>query len=504
MARKLISKRGLSILLLSIVAVVAILPLVGLILHSFDGINRDILQNVLYKSFLTSMMLSGTVAMISTIVGLLFALLFVKTDFKYTKIVLIILLIPLLLPPFVIALAWIDMLGVTSDWLFGFWGVVLVQSTIYLPISILFIMLFLKQIDATLENMALLYCGNVTLFRYITIPLIKPAIIFSFLLIFILSFSEVSIANTLRYHLFAQESFISFSAFYDFKSATILALPMLSIALLIFLIHKFYINKKMLFKQNTKKINILKLTTSSQIALGCITFIITLIVVILPLYMVVSKSDLPSFYQALTLSFPSLFRSFSYSLIAAFLLTCLGFLTGVLTMLYPSAITAILNNAIIFIFILPATLLATALILFYNHPYSNFIYATPLIIIFAYLGKFLAFASKISEARIVQIPKSSLQAAAIFGAGFFDTLRYIIIPQSKSTLLMIFFISFIFCFRDSSLGMMLYPAGYETLPTYTINYMANGSESIIASLIMILILSILLPFLLILRIKKYA
>ena len=127
-----------------------------------------------------------------------------------------------------------------------------------------------------------------------------------------------------------------------------------------------------------------------------------------------------------------------------------------------------------------------------------------MMIIFAYLGKFLALPAKISQARVMQISKSTLQAASIFGASFFDTLRYIIIPQSKNTVIMIFFISFIFCFRDSTLSMMVYPAGYETLPTYIIHYMANGSEPIIASLIMILILSILLPFLLIVGSRKYA
>ena len=503
MAREVSGKRGLLILLLSIVAFVALLPLLTLILNSLLQLNTTPFQTTLYTIFFSSIGLSTTVAMLSTSIGALFALLFVKTDFRYSHIILTLLLVPLLLPPFIIALAWIDMLS-NSAWLFGFWGVVLVQSSIYLPLAILIIMLFLKQIDANLENMALLHTHHLKLFRYITLPLIKPAIIFSFLLIFVLSFSEISVANTLRYHLFAQESFIAFSAFYDFQSATIMALPMLSIALFIFIIHKLFIDKKMLFKQHTQKINKIKLPDFYQIVFAAIAFFTTLIFVILPLVFILSKSDVSSFTQALTLSYPSLFRSFAYSFLSALLLAGVGFLTGVLHALYPSAMTSFLNNAILFTFILPATLLATALILFYNHPYSNFIYASPMIILFAYLGKFLALSFKISEARIMQIPKSTLQAASLFGASFFDTLRYIILPQSKQTMLMIFFIAFVFCFRDSSLSMMLYPAGYETLPTYIINYMANGSESIIASLIMILILSILLPFFMIAGSKKYA
>ena len=67
----------------------------------------------------------------------------------------------------------------------------------------------------------------------ITLVLMLPSAMVSFLLIFILSMGEFSVANFLRYDIFPMESFIQFSAFYDFRTATLYAMPLLAIVLVI-------------------------------------------------------------------------------------------------------------------------------------------------------------------------------------------------------------------------------------------------------------------------------
>jgi len=130
------------------------------------------------------------------------------------------------------------------------------------------------------------------------------------------------------------------------------------------------------------------------------------------------------------------------------------------------------------------------------------VYTSALVLIFGYVAKYAAVAAKMSETRLLQIPPSMLEAAQVSGAGWFSVLRYILFPQSKKMLLAVFIVSFIFSFRESTITMLVYPPGYETLPVYIVTQMANGKPEMIAALCAIMVLSIVLPFFILNRRKS--
>jgi len=250
-----------------------------------------------------------------------------------------------------------------------------------------------------------------------------------------------------------------------------------------------------------QRINIIKLSNKQQfffsVVLACFIFVI----LVSPLFSLFSHVNAESFVLAMKQALFALINSFTYSLSAAALLTLLGFLSAYVISFRLLVGWRFFDGGIVFLFTLPSTLFGIGLILLYNRAWLDFIYASAFIVILAYVGKYLALAVKMSEHKLQQMPSSMLEAAKLSGASWFDTLRYILLPQSKNILAAVFVVSFIFSFRESTLTMLLYPAGQETLSVYIITQMANGRPDMVAGLCLIMVLSIVVPFFMLMRRK---
>jgi len=495
-------QRGMLLyLVLGILFILGALPLLFMFygtLETTDGLSLDAYKKMLqtpalWQSFQNSLSLGLVVAFLTTAAGTFLGVLIGKTTLLFRHFLLILLLIPLLIPPYILAYSWFGLLGretLLGTLLFGFWGTAFILFSIYLPIPILLTILFIRQINPKLEESALLICGWPCVLKNITLPLIAPAMVFSFLLVFILSFGEFSVANFLRYNVFPTESFTQFSAFYDFKTATVSAMPMLLIALIVIFIERRTSGKVLRF--STPYQPILIALGKRQIPFLLIVALLTVITVLLPLLSLLWQIDGESFALALEKAFAPLSRSVLFAALGATLLLFFGLLSayGIENRLRG---WKLLDGMMLFLFILPSTLIGIALILFWNRPYTNFIYGTVLIILFGYVVKYLFLSSKIIERKLAQIPHSLVESAELTGASPLQILWFIIIPLTKESLIIAWLIGFIFSLRESTITMLVYPAGLDTLPLYIFTQMANGKPQIVASLCLIMIGIVILP-----------
>ncbi len=495
------NQNRLSTALFLLFVVVGLAPILMMTYNTFIDINTIDLKQLLKssESFKRSMVLSLFVAIFTTFIGTLLGIILGKSDLKFSKFFLTLFIIPLLIPPNIIALGWIDLIGVNgflSELLFGFFGTFWVLFCIYLPIPILLSIFFLKQIDPALEDAGRVYTSDKGTLKKIVLPLITPAILLSFLLVFILSFGEYSVANVLRYHVFPLESFIQFSAFYDFKTAMLTSMPMLIIALLAVLIEQIYINKKRFKYRTFNTYNTIKLTHKEQVLTTIFISCSLFLIVFLPIFTIFFKiGSWESFSIALSKAMHPLIRTIIYGFSGATVLMIFGFLYGYIIEFKIGSFWKILDAGIILLFTLPATLLGISLILFYNRSFLEFIYTSPIIIIIGYFTKYLLLSTKITQTKLSSIPKSMTQAAQTTGANWFQTLRFILIPLSKSTLVTIFLVGFIFSIRENSITMLVYPPSMQSLPVYITTQMANANPEIIASFCTIMIFVTLLPLL---------
>ena len=488
---------------IGIVVALGLFPVLSMVAHTFydaQGVTLShyrvlFTQPSLASSFFRSLGLGVFVASLTTLVGTSLGILLSKTTLLYRTVWVLLLLIPLLIPSYILAYGWYTLVGRESmlgHLLFGFWGSAWVLFCVYLPIPVLLTILFLRQINPKLEEAGLLVCSWQGVLWQITLPLVKPALYFSFLFFFILTVSELSVANFLHFDIFPMQSFIQFSAFYDFTTATVYAMPLLIIVLVLLAIVAILLKQRPLALKSYHYPLIFPLKGIQFPFLLAIVLLLVLVIGF-PLWGLLVQSSMSDFIQALKQALSPLTHSLLYATVGALLLVIFGFFSATILVYKKSKGWQVLDFTLLFLFILSSTVLGIALILFWNTPYTNFIYTTPLIILLGYLSKTLFLSTKIIQIKLSQIPSSLLEMASLTGASYRQIMRFIVLPLAKEALFVSGIIGFIFILRESTITMLVAPAGTDTLPVYILTQMANGKPSTIASLCLLMILIVLIP-----------
>lgn len=129
---------------------------------------------------------------------------------------------------------------------------------------------------------------------------------------------------------------------------------------------------------------------------------------------------------------------------------------------------------------LPGIVLAIACILLFLRPLPLIgisIYATPWIILFAYLARFLPMALKPSLAAMSQLSQESDEAATSLGASFAQRMRRIVIPAILPSAAAGGMMVFLTAFNELTVSALLWSAGTETLGVALFNLEEAGLAS---------------------------
>ena len=131
--------------------------------------------------------------------------------------------------------------------IYGLDGLVIVQTVTFFSVSYLILKAMLERLNPAMEEAAAsLGAGRWHLFRTITLPLLVPGIAGSFLLLFVESLADLGnplfIAGN-RTVLSAQ-IFLAVIGEYNYQKASALALVLIIPTLIIFLVQRYYVNRK--------------------------------------------------------------------------------------------------------------------------------------------------------------------------------------------------------------------------------------------------------------------
>jgi iron(III) transport system permease protein len=460
-----------------------------------------------------SLLLSVSVTFFAVVLGVPFGVLLSRTDMPLRRSFTIALTLPLLVPPYVVAVAWFNVLG-SSGWigrflspqateylssiLFGYYGCVGTLSTVFMPVVMLLTIAYLGTVNPRLEHAGLLVSRWPNVLWRITLPLIVPAVLFATIVVFLVALGEVSVPTFLRYPVYPLEILTQFAAFYDFSAATVAAIPLLIITAAILMLEVRFLHTPVL-ELSAADLG----RRGAGMALGAwrfplfgIVLVWTLVTVALPIaVLVVQSASAHAFAEAYGRASDSLLRSVIFGTLGASLLTLLGFLCGYLVHNRALPWWRSVDALALFLFALPGTVIGIGLISLWNRPATNAIYATPAIIILGYLAQYAFIPMRMMAASLQRIPPSLERAAELSGASWFMTSRAIVAPMAKRGLTATWIIAYIFCLRDVGITMVVYPPGSDTLPVRTLTLMANGTPSLISALCVILIMAMLLPLL---------
>ncbi|MGD8544956.1 MAG: iron ABC transporter permease, partial [Candidatus Bathyarchaeota archaeon] len=264
----------LVIVTVSLLSVFILLPIFTVIINAFEepdgGIGTKNFENFWatpsYRRGLANSFFCAFLTLVTTsAIGIPVAYIMTRYGFPGKKIFTLLTIIPLMVPPFVGALAITGMLGrngtITNfvNWLFynlglgtpfegGFilpniWGIIFIQTLHLWPLIYLNTSASLSKIDPTLEESARnLGASGLRLFRRVTIPLALPGYAAGALLVFLWSLSDLGtpiMVNFPEYSVFQAFTQLTIQEGYKEIASVISIILMVISALALVLVNKY-------------------------------------------------------------------------------------------------------------------------------------------------------------------------------------------------------------------------------------------------------------------------
>ena len=228
---------------------------------SFEVFTR-IFQMGSFTTAITNTLAVGfLVSIVSALVGLLFAYVevYVKLKTKFMSgLFQVVSMLPVVSPPFVLSLSIIMLfgksglitrylLGMYDNSVYGFWGIFVVQTLTFFPVCYMMLKGLLKNIDPSLEEAARdMGASRWKVFTSVTLPLVLPGLGNAFLVTFIESIADF--ANPMiiggSYDTLATTIYLQITGSYDKPGAAAMAVVLLCITLAMFVVQKYYLERK--------------------------------------------------------------------------------------------------------------------------------------------------------------------------------------------------------------------------------------------------------------------
>ena len=465
----------------------------------------SIRQLILLKN---SLFLAGGVTAFSLFFGVPLGFLMERVNFPLKKIIRLLIPIPLLIPPYLHAIAWRFLLvnfQQSTISLYNLPSAILIMSFAYFPIIALLTMFALKNIDARLEEAGELFLGKWTIWQKITLPLIMPAVAAGAFFVFILSITDFGVPSLLHVNVFTYEIFSQFSAFFNFGKAILLSWPLLVITA--FLLFTFYFlllrNKPIIsISSGTRSIKPIRIGVIGRVAALIFIVLLLSVSVFLPIIsFLIQAGGIDSFIFAFRSSSGAIGKSLFLSAFGATLITAAGF-----AFLVFHQCRFVVQNTFRFtsllLLVFPSITIAIFLIKIFNRPLLEVFYTSFGIIIVGFLFRFFPYASEILRTFFAQIDKKLIEAAKLTDAGNFQILRKILIPMLMPGIIAAFLVSFILCLTELGTTILIHPPGWQTLPIRIFVLMHYGAPELVAALCLILIAITIIPFGLLLYFQK--
>jgi len=455
-----------------------------------------------------------------------------RTDLPFRARFRRILLFPYLIPPYLIAIAWISLavpkIGflnrfISEDFLniYSFSGLVWVFASAYLPILLAPLCNAMDAMDPSLEEAARI-CGARPwkVFLKISLPCAAPVIAAASILFSLDIMSAFGIpaliGNPGRLYVLTTlvYSHAKMGGLQGTNQAFLISLWLLFFTVLFLLLNE-WVRKKFGARLTSGKaprqsvLPLGKWRAPVALAFGLLTFLL----VVLPIGAVIINSFLRiagdlrlsnlslENYRYL-FQMPELSRALGNSLYLSFItaLVCvvLGFLIA-----YFKDRTGLpgkewLNRLSTFPFAIPGTVIALALIVSFGTGWGNpdiALLGSSLLLLVAYILKYMALSVQSLTPAMSRIDPSLDEAARISGAGVWKMLRSILVPLMAPTLASIFLLTMLPVFSELTMSVLLVGPGIETVGTllFQLQDYANPLAACSLAALIIAVLVVTLP-----------
>ncbi|OAA29439.1 ABC transporter permease [Kosmotoga arenicorallina S304] len=504
-------------------------------------------KNLFYKPLLNTTLVALAVCGFSLLTGGFFAWMVTRTNLKYKKAISTLMLFPYIMPSWTLAMAWINffknssiggapglfsaLTGITTpDWVaYGFFPIVMTLGMHYAPFAFILIGGILRNMDANLEEAAvILKASRMRIMRKITFPIVMPAVLSTFLLVFSSSMSAFAVpaflGGPVRFQVLTTQLFRTLNGVNP-GAGYIIASVMIIIGTLILTINQIIIGRRKGFTTVTGKSSNISLVNLGKLR----TFISALMLLtligisIIPLMTFAFQSFLvePGNYSLSNFStifwvgegrpdiasgepgilknkyiYKGLVNSFTLSLTVAFIAGTVGMLVGyAVAKKRGTKASNMLDRLAFFPYLIPSMAFGAIYLSMFSvrRGIIPALYGTFAILVVVGSVKYLPFASRAGINAILQLGREIEEAAIIFGVKWWKRMLRIIIPIQKPTFISGYSLPFISSMRELSLYILLVTPSTSLLTTMLFQYNEKGWDQY-ANAIVLLIISIVLIF----------
>ncbi|MGE4054752.1 MAG: ABC transporter permease [Vicinamibacterales bacterium] len=464
-----------------------------------DARQRALLAN-------TAALGTGT-ALLATLVGAPIGLALARVAIPAKPIWRIALAAPVLLPPYVMGLAWVYLTGsaglmasiagrdLGAEWTYSLPGAVLVLSLVFYPLSMLATEVAARRVEPRLEEAALVVASPGRVLRGITLPLVAPSIGAAALVIFVLAVSEFGVPGLLRVRVFTTEVFTAFAALYDFSRATVLSLPLLALSILVAALAASLVGERLVATRRglsgAEPLAFEGWTRRTSVVAGCVLAIALVMPLAVLTWEALGISSMSSLVQG---SREAIRNSLGLAGLGATAVTLLAVWLGYARARAARRVGIALDVLFVVLFAVPSTVVGVGLIGIWNRSgILGNIYGTQGMLLLAYLARFVPVAALALAAGIRYVPMSQEEAAAVAGARWWRAMVRIVLPQIKLALLATWTVVFILAFGELGASLLVAPPGEATLPIRIYTIIANTAPAQVAALALLQSLVVLSP-----------
>ena len=485
--------------------------------------------SVFYKPFLNSLITSLGACLVALLFGGVFSWLITRTNIRWKKVLSSLFIFPYIMPSWTIALAWYNVFknsvvgGVPGtfqaltgieppNWFaYGAFPIALVTGLHYAPFAYIMIGGVLRNMDANLEEAAMmLKTSRNRIVRKITIPMILPAILSTFLLVFSSAMSSFAVPQFLglpvRYQVLTTQLYRTLNGINPGQGYCIaMIMILLSVGILAF-------NQRMVGTRKnyttvtgkSSNISLINLKKARNV-ISVIAVVLILMVSILPLVSFALESVIlkPGDYSPsnFTLQFwigsaeensianneaglllnpnlwKALWNSIKLSIVCALTAGTLGFLAGYgIVRGRGTKLAKIVDNLAFFPYLMPSMAFSVIYLSMFSTRRGPIpaLYGSFFLLVLIGTVKYMPFASRSGINSMLQLSNQIEEAGEIIGVSWPKRMARLVIPIQKSSFISGYLLPFISCMRELSLFVLLVTPQNRVLTTLLFQYNEKG------------------------------
>ena len=517
------------------------------LINYIDLFTSKLAKTNLWIPLLNTMLLAVGTCVVSILFGGIMAFLVTRTNLAWKKYLSSIFIFPYIMPQWTLAVVWQHMFnsnavtgtqngllaaltGITMPlwWCKGLFPSLLVLGMHYAPFAYILIGGIFRNMDANLEEAAtILDTPKWKIMTRITLPMVKPAILSTILLVFGSAMGSYPVPHYLGLTTLSTK-YVSMNSKYT-GEASVLAIIMMLFGVAIILMNQISLTSRKNYTTVTGKsgqISKIQLGKLGRYIIAFVLVILTFFTSIFPILSFAVETFLPnpgdySFLYTGDLSnlttkwwitaenitengmygqmgilynntirtafFGTLLVSFACAILAG----TIGTLIGYAVSKNRRSKWANYVNAVAFLpYLMPSIAVGVAYFILFSNKYINLFNTYWLLIIVGTI-KYIPFASKAALNSMLQLSGEIEESAIILNIPWIQRMTRIIIPIQKSSIISGYLLPFMTCLRELSLFMLLCVQGF--ILSTTLDYFDEmGLYAFSSGINLILIVTILI------------